>query len=261
MGKCIAADDFEPRYRNSAQYYDMWNGWKNYGREVDSFCELAAKILGHPLNSVLDLACGTGKHAVEFAQKGIKTTGVDLSEAMLAVANEKAQNRDLVINFLPGDIADIQLQDQFDAAAVFFGGFMYLLTDEQVLRFLQHMDAMIVPEGFIYLELWNTQGFRLEQTKGNYTYGSVTREGDLKLIVLSTNNLEINTGIDNLSDEYYVIQGERVIANFKELHQLRTYTIPQLVSLIRQSSWKNIDAEPRWKDGVLMYNLKVILTR
>jgi SAM-dependent methyltransferase len=260
-GTGMENDDVEPPYRLSGQYYDKRNSWKNYAREVESFCERAESILGRPLTSVLDLACGTGGHAVEFAQKGIGVTGVDLSEEMLAIAIEKARALGLDINFLQEDMAETLLESQFDAAAIFFGSFGYLLTDEQVLRLLNHLDAMIVHEGFVYIELWNTQGFRLEQTKGNYTYGSITRDGELTLIDLTTNNLPMETGIDRVSEEHFVIQGNEVVANFKELHEIRTYTIPQLASLVHQSPWKNLDTETRQVDGLLTHHLKAILTR
>lgn len=48
---------------------------------------------------VLDLACGTGEITVELAQHGFDVSGVDLSDEMLMVANEKAAKLGLSIPF------------------------------------------------------------------------------------------------------------------------------------------------------------------
>ena len=41
---------------------------------------------------VLDMGCGTGRHALWLAQAGARVTGIDFSEAMLVKAHEKTTN-------------------------------------------------------------------------------------------------------------------------------------------------------------------------
>lgn len=48
---------------------------------------------------ILDLACGTGEISVRLAEKGYDVTGVDISEDMLAQAQQKAADRKLQIHF------------------------------------------------------------------------------------------------------------------------------------------------------------------
>jgi 2-polyprenyl-3-methyl-5-hydroxy-6-metoxy-1,4-benzoquinol methylase len=45
---------------------------------------------GRPLESVLDIACGPGYHARAFARQGVRAAGIDLGEAMIQLAGEKA---------------------------------------------------------------------------------------------------------------------------------------------------------------------------
>ncbi|MGZ7180607.1 MAG: class I SAM-dependent DNA methyltransferase, partial [Halobacteriota archaeon] len=72
-----------------AQYYDLFYRDKNYTDEVDYVDALIEKYaLGKPA-TILDLGCGTGGHAVLLAKKGYDVTGVDRSDAMLAIAGEK----------------------------------------------------------------------------------------------------------------------------------------------------------------------------
>jgi SAM-dependent methyltransferase len=63
---------------------------------------------------VLDLACGTGRHAVELAARGYQVVGFDLSLAMLARASDEAQDRKQKINFVQGDMREMTFEETFD---------------------------------------------------------------------------------------------------------------------------------------------------
>ncbi|HVJ94921.1 MAG TPA: methyltransferase domain-containing protein, partial [Labilithrix sp.] len=81
------------------------------GKEVNFIeeslgCEAGAMIL--------DLACGTGRHAVELAARGYQVVGYDLSLAMLARASDEAQDRNQKINFVQGDMREMTFEETFD---------------------------------------------------------------------------------------------------------------------------------------------------
>ena len=63
---------------------------------------------------VLDLACGTGRHAIELTRRGYKVVGFDLSLPMLARAAEEAQERSQKLNFVQGDMREMTFEDTFD---------------------------------------------------------------------------------------------------------------------------------------------------
>jgi SAM-dependent methyltransferase len=63
---------------------------------------------------VLDLACGTGRHAIEMARRGYQIVGFDLSLAMLARAADEAQERDQKLNFVQGDMREMTFGETFD---------------------------------------------------------------------------------------------------------------------------------------------------
>ncbi len=63
---------------------------------------------------ILDLACGTGRHAIELTRRGYQVVGFDLSLAMLAKAADEAQDRNQKLNFVQGDMREMTFEDTFD---------------------------------------------------------------------------------------------------------------------------------------------------
>jgi SAM-dependent methyltransferase len=64
--------------------------------------------------ALLDLGCGTGRHAIELARRGYEVVGFDLSLAMLARAADEAQERDQKLNFVQGDMREMTFEESFD---------------------------------------------------------------------------------------------------------------------------------------------------
>ncbi|MEO1696385.1 MAG: class I SAM-dependent methyltransferase [Planctomycetota bacterium] len=72
--------------------YDRWSEcYDDYGNPLIALEEPVVRQLVGDVCGVelLDLACGTGRHALHFAAEGARTTGVDFSSGMLSVARER----------------------------------------------------------------------------------------------------------------------------------------------------------------------------
>lgn len=63
---------------------------------------------------ILDLACGTGRHAIELTRRGYQVVGYDLSLSMLARAADEAQDRNQKLNFVQGDMREMTFEETFD---------------------------------------------------------------------------------------------------------------------------------------------------
>ena len=96
-----------------APHYDANPFTGHTKAEVDFLLGLFALPTGA---SVLDIGCGTGRHALELARRGYRVTGIDLSEGMLNVARAKAAVDGLDVRFLQADATGYQADQSYDAA-------------------------------------------------------------------------------------------------------------------------------------------------
>lgn len=85
-------------------------------QEKLSWRTLLGRAVGNGKCSVLDVGCGTGVMALLLADMGHRVTGVDISEAMLHRAREKAAPLSQPVEFLEGDAEELLFEDgAFDA--------------------------------------------------------------------------------------------------------------------------------------------------
>jgi len=137
-----------------AALYDVFYGEKPYDDET-AFVGRTLKELGaQPPGRLLDVACGTGQHAVRFAKAGWTVVGVDQSAAMLAAAMQRSIG--LPLTFLQQDMAELDVSGPpFDAAVCLFDSIGYAITNERVLATLRGIRRHLRPGGVLVLEFWH----------------------------------------------------------------------------------------------------------
>jgi SAM-dependent methyltransferase len=105
-------------------------------------------------SAVLDVGCGLGQHALEFARRGCLVVALDLALPMITRAAEDAQQEGLRINFLHKDIRDIGFEGTFDAV-VCVGTTFGFFDDEQNREVLGRLANALKPGGRLLLEVVN----------------------------------------------------------------------------------------------------------
>jgi SAM-dependent methyltransferase len=107
-----------------------------------------------PGAQVLDLGCGYGRHAMELAARGFHVVGLDLSTPLLVRGGEEAHRRGLTINFVRGDMRELDFEGQFDAVYCLFSTFGYF-DDETNKKTLQNVARALKPGGKMLVEILN----------------------------------------------------------------------------------------------------------
>ena len=147
----------------SKQWYETL--FENYGRKYDneSFtkgtkgeCDFIEKELNYNKHlRILDVGCGTGRHAIELTKRGYSVTGIDLSASQLKRAREKAESKRLEIDFRELDARNLPFSEEFDVAIMLCeGGFPLMETDEMNYEILENVTKSLKAKAkFIFTTL------------------------------------------------------------------------------------------------------------
>jgi SAM-dependent methyltransferase len=197
---------------------------KNTLKEVDFILEELKLLQG---SHILDMGCGTGRHAVELATRGYVVTGVDISSGMLAEAEKAAKEANVKIQWIHADATKFTSKKLYDAAICLCEGAFGLLgmgddPVEHELSILRNINVALKPNAKLILTILN--GFRMIRKYGQKNMES----GHFDPI----NLIEIST------QEYDTPEGKKSV-----LLRERGYTPTELVLLSRQAGFK---AEHIW---------------
>ena len=107
-----------------------------------------------PGAQVLDVGCGYGRHAMELAARGFHVVGLDLSTPLLVRGGEEALRRGLTINFVRGDMRELDFDAQFDGAYCLFSTFGYF-DDETNKKTVSNIARALRPGGRVLIEILN----------------------------------------------------------------------------------------------------------
>ncbi|MBN2023040.1 MAG: methyltransferase domain-containing protein [Pirellulales bacterium] len=144
---------YETLFANFAKTYDDEAFTQGTVGEAD-FVE--RELGGDRTKRILDIGCGTGRHAIELAKRGYRVTGFDLSEGQLRAAREKAAAAGATVEFQRRDATEPHFDREFDAAIMFCeGAFSLMETDEKNHAILVHAAAALRPGGKLLLTTLN----------------------------------------------------------------------------------------------------------
>ena len=131
-----------------AAWYDRIYGEKPYGEEARFVDALLTGGNGER-GRLLDVACGTGRHAAEFARLGWSVTGVDYSPDLL----EHARTRSVAIEWHEQDMRELEVPGApFDAVTCLFDSIGYPQSDDGVTAALRGLRAHLGDGGRAAIE-------------------------------------------------------------------------------------------------------------
>ena len=149
-----------------ARYYDRIYADKDYRREIDRMLEAAKSYTKRSkIDRILDVGCGTGGHTFELARRGYDVVGVDISPAMIDVAEVKrrAQPADR-LKFYCCDIKELE-ENNFDLVVSLFNVVNHIETLGELLAFFKAVNERLSPDGLYFFDCWNGVAALLDPPK------------------------------------------------------------------------------------------------
>ncbi len=142
------------------KYYDLLYKDKDYKAETEYIINLINKYSinekntnkskdgDRPKISILELGCGTGKHAHELNIRGFDVFGIDFSESMLVKAKQLGIKCDL------GDVRTYRVERKFDTVISLFHILSYQIKDEDINQFFQTAYGHLPEKGLLIFDTW-----------------------------------------------------------------------------------------------------------
>jgi len=212
------ADNFQ-RY---AELYDAFNTEKDYAAEVDFV--LRRKLVSTEIKNVLDLGCGTGKHANAIANLGCKVTAIDRSDQMIdrALPHES-------VDYYVANILNYKSAEKFDLITSFFHVFSYLSDLNDLKLVLMNCRENLATNGSIFFDFWYTPAVMFQVPAVRVKTGEISKNRTAKRLT----NIEENV-VDKkvtVSFDFYLHDNANPVANishFSEVHAMRHFDITEI---------------------------------
>ena len=220
---------YESLFENYGQKYDN----ENFTQGTVGECDFIEKEINNDNSlKILDVGCGTGRHAIELSNRGYIVTGIDLSETQLARARQKAESHNLKIDFQKQDARNLTFIDEFDVAIMLCeGGFPLMETDEMNYEILKCVTKSLRDHGKIIFTTLNGL-FPLYHSVEEFC-ASTTEEGNA---TYRSNTFDLMTFRDHNITEF-----EDDFGNKKTLECNERYYVPSEITwLLKSLGYKTI---------------------
>lgn len=224
-----------------SHYYNLLYSDKDYAGETRFIAEVMA---GHGLRprSLLDLGCGTGKHALCFADAGIRVVGVDRSENMLRMGREYLEGApDLSgrVELRRGDACDVRLGRVFDAATSLFHVMSYQTSDESAHALLVTAREHLEPGGLFFFDFWHSAGVLSDPPVERL---KIMEDESVRVERKAVPRLRVP---DNIVEVHYTIRLHNKLSgqssDLEELHVMRYRSVPELRGQARSAGFLPLD--------------------
>jgi SAM-dependent methyltransferase len=241
-----SSDDKTAVFGKYSSYYDLLYKDKDYGAETGYVHGLMQRY-APGAESILELGCGTGRHAFLLAQKGYTVTGVDSSEKMLLMARERAsQLPRQQLNFVRGDIRDICLDTKFDEVIALFHVMSYQTTNEDLQAAFAAAAKHLRSGGIFVFDCWYGPGVLTDPPQVR-----VKRMEDDRLKVTRIAEPVTHPDKNTVDVGYRVFLHDKINGQTEELtetHRMRYLFSPEVESLASASGMGLMLSE-EWMTG------------
>ena len=141
------------RWFDSVYYHKLYNN-RNEQEAADFVDRLVSYLRPTAGCSMLDLGCGTGRHARQLAAKGFHVTGIDLSSYSIRLAG-KFETESL--RFLRRDMRDPFGSAHFHNVFNFFTSFGYFKTKQENDVVINNIANALKDDGMLVMDYMNAR--------------------------------------------------------------------------------------------------------
>lgn len=224
-----------------AAYYDLLYRDKDYAGEASYVRSLLARHGVHD-GALLELGCGTGKHAEQLARFGYSVHGIDSSSSMVELASKRIP-QDLVarVRFQAGDLRTARLGAQFDAVISLFHVASYQSTNQDLAAMFETAQTHLLPGGTFVFDFWYGPAVLTDRPAVRVKH---LENETIRVTRIAEPTLRPN---ENVVDVLYTVlvteKQTLVVSEFQETHRMRYLFLPEVRGLLQAAGMDLLQAE------------------
>lgn len=217
-------------YQQMAYVYDQFMADAPYDKWV-TFAEEMFLKSSFNVKDIVDLGCGTGEITIKLAEKGYNLTGIDNSPEMLAIAEQKASNKQLQIDWFKQDLRLLEGLKNLDVAVSFCDVLNYITTRDEVKQVFQNVANLLREGGLFLFDVHSL--YHVENNMVNQTFADVT--DDQSYIWFCEEGKEKGEMYHDLT---FFLKNGNCYERFAESHFQKTLSIDEYQNYLRAAGFQ-----------------------
>lgn len=227
-----------------ARYYDAVYWDKPY-REEALFVDALLEEAGVRRGRLLDIACGTGRHAAAFLELGWSVTGVDISDALLEQARANAPGA----FFHRQDMCKLDIAGEpFDAVTCLFDSIGYPIADAAVLAALKAAGRHLATQGALVIEFLHARALLRDASPVRVRRVEPSSHGD-ELIRISTTAVDPHRRVIDVDFDLIQLRADGTYGRWQERQTNRFFDVGEMQTLLKKAGLRPERALPAYRDG------------
>ena len=218
-------------YQTLAASYDRLTNDVDYEAVVDFYFAILEREKLNP-RTAADLACGTGSVALALAHRGLRVTGVDMSEDMLCVASQKAMELENAPVFVCQPLECLQLPRGVDLAVCALDSLDYIVEPDLCALAIKRIYKALNPGGCFIFDVNTPEKLRAMD-------GQIFVDEDDDVFCLWRGEFDAQTNICSYGMDLFQRSGDVWRRSFEE-HKEYAYSIEQLKGFLRDAGFTSV---------------------
>ena len=228
-----------------ADFYDLLYKNKDYKGESAYIDQLMSKFLKSDRKkaSLLDLACGTGRHLQELYKVGYRNlSGSDISKPMIEIAVKGAAEKGQDIRFHNYSFQKSnKIAKKFDVVISMFSAVNYITTYADQCKTLSNVHGLLNKNGLFIFDYWNGCA-----VTDHFSPVKVLRKknGDSEIIRISETSLDLINQEATIKFTCNYMKKDKRKLQFEETHRLHYYYFSEMKNLLESNSFEIVHISP-----------------
>lgn len=179
---------------------------------------------------IAELGCGTGELTNYFAKKDIDVIGIDNSDQMLSIANNKSVAQSLEVLYLLQDMQEFELYGTVDSIYSTCDSLNYLLNKEELLETFKLVNNYLEAGGLFIFDV-NTS-YKYEEILADNVFAYNADEASY----IWENYYYLEDEINEYLVTFFVREESGKYIKYEEMHYERMYKIDTIKSLLSKAN-------------------------